>query len=403
MTNVLFSRLRLSDLASLGQRSEWQREDSDVWPSAKAADEYLVVWRPDEPVLPAVIVVPTTVSEFYAWSSTYLSHLTPVSSIARVVTRDWRPVGAARPIVDTGRLLGFWLAEVAASNWARFDPETVTLSEYLGAFTSCLYQSALSSAAVDTDDLAHGWLEAHQLLGLSKPPFYLQHMLEIWHFTKPVATDTSKGIPTEVHKRSSERLRALESLLCDRHELPLEEISPKYAPAIEALRGGPLEDRVRSFKVFARNIAQDPQVDDGMAGLLVGFALSQISQGTLRHTHLIGPNVIRDVRAVFWYGQFEGAKAIESGAAWASDNTSLRLRRTLHLARQSFGENDCDFHLEELRILCRGHKGVPHLATNRVNYARVMLHDGVSVELRYDLRSIAGGDRRRRRESDRLL
>lgn len=402
MTNVLFSRLRLSDLASLGQRSEWQREDSDVWPSAKAADEYLVVWRTDEPILPAVIVVPTTVGEFYAWSSTYLAHLTPISSIARVVARNWRPTATARPIVDTGRLLAFWLAEVFATNWERLDPETVAPSEYLGTFTSCLYQSTLYSAAVDTDDLARRWLDARQLLGLSKPPFYLQHMLEVWHFAKPVSTDASGGVPPEVYERSSEQLRTLEPLLCSRHELP-KEISPKYAPAIEALSGGPLEDRVRSFKIFARNIFQDPQVDDGVAGLLVGFALSQISQGTLRHMHLIGPNIMRDVRAMFWYSQFEGAKAIESGAGWISANTSLRLRRTLPLARQSFSENDCDFDLEELRILCRGVKGVPRLATSRVDYARVMLHDGVNVELRYDSRPIASRDRRGRRELDRSL
>jgi hypothetical protein len=227
-------------------------------------------------------------------------------------------------------------------------------------------------------------------------------MLEVWHFAKPVANDSNRSIPAEVYKRSSDRLRVLESLLFDRHELPLEELSPKYAPAIEALSSGPLEDRVRRFKVFAHNICQDPQMDDGVAGLLVGFALSQISQGTLRHTHLIGPNVMRDVRAIFWYGQFEGAKAIESGAAWLSGNTSLRLRRTLPFVRQSFIEDDCDFDLEELRILCRGVKGVPHLSTNRANYARVMLRDGVIVELRYDSRPSAVGDRRRRREG-RLL
>lgn len=403
MTNVLFSRLRLSDLASLGQRSEWQCENSDAWPSTDTTDEYLVVWRPDDPVLPAAIVVPTTVGEFYAWSSTYLAHLTPVSSVVRVVARDWRPTAGAKPTVDTGRLLAFWLAEVATSSWERFDPEAVTPSEYLGTFTSCLYQSTLSSVTVDTDSLAHRWLDARQLLGLPKSPFYLQHMLEVWHFANPAVADTGRGIPTDVYKRSSERLRTLASLRWDRHELPLEEISPKYAPALRALSGGPLEDRVRSFKIIARNICQDPQMDDGIAGLLVGFALSQISQGTLRHMHLIGPRVARDVRAVFWYSQFEGARALESGAAWIGTNTSLRILRALPFARQSFGETDCDFDLEELRILCRGTRGVPRLATSRVNYARVMLHDGVNVELRYDSRPLAGRDRRSSRESDRLL
>ncbi|WP_404364429.1 hypothetical protein ACIHQR_30145 [Corallococcus coralloides] len=361
----------------------------------------MVVWRDDNLGLPAVIVVPTAVEDFYAWSSAYLSHLTPLSSVVRVVERDWRPRAGNAPSVELERLLGFWLAEVAVLNWFSFAPDEVALSDCVGTFTSCLWQASRAPSVIGPAELAKRWLDARQLLGLPRLPFRLEDMLEVWkcsRLVRAVGEETSASIS----EKGSDQFRILAPMLGNGAVPNFENVAPEYVSVVESLGSGPLEDRVRDFKGLVRKILRDQRIEDDVAGVVVGFALSCISQGTFRHMHLIGPRVVRDARAVFWYGQFEGARAGSVGASWLGGNTGHRLRRALRLGISEI-EEECDVDLEELRVLSRGLKGPPRLATEHAGYVRVRLCDGVVADIFCGLPLDERGTRRGKPEQGQLF
>ncbi len=378
---MLISRLQLSDLAALGQSVDWPREATDNWPTARSPAEYLVIWHKDDANLPDTLVVPTSAEEFFAWSTTYLPNLTPLSSIVRVVERVRQPKQSVRADFDIRVLLGMCVAETAAS-YSKVDPEEISLSHCTSSLTYCLLQSIMLGSLPVGDDLASKWLEAISLLGLPQPRFHVPQLLDTWQ----QVTNALTGSLNHLHDSSSRNAQAnfLATVLGSSSNGSSLRISLQYDDFLRSMSSGPLEDRVRRFKEIARDIRERREIDDNLAGIILGFGLSEISGGTFRHSHLIGPSLVRDVRSLLWYGCFEAAKGVAGGGGWLASGTGLRLRR--ELASLPHAVSDSDINLEELRVLARGTKGEFNFSTKHAGLARVLLEPGITVELAHDIR-----------------
>jgi hypothetical protein len=370
-SHMWISRVSLANLTGLGSRSDWERESTNGWPAPASPNEYVIVWRAEDRSRPAAIVVPTTAEEFFAWSSTYLPHLTPISSVLTVLSAA--PASPRKPLPLHASRLGILFGEMAAWNRARVDEDALCAGDFFSTLSFALVQAERASTAT-AEEIATRWEEARYLLQLPSPTFSVDHLIEVWD-TVTEARGNRARQPQDLFAYAEEQVRGPTSNFEGRH-FGLHHVDIEMLRAFES---GPIEDRIRQFKEFAQQVLTNEKLHNRRTSVLMGAALSRVSGGTFRHAHLLGPTETPDVRPLLWYGYFESLAAVSGGIPWFGGLTGLRLHADIE-RRSGDSAVDVDIVLDELRVLARGKREVLEMATLRSGSVRVLLAPGVSAE-----------------------
>jgi hypothetical protein len=365
---MIISRVQLGDLVGLTESPTWKRERVDGWPSVREPSQYVVVWDDVDHSLPHAIIIPTSEEEFYAWSVAYLPNLSPLSSAIEVIQTGATRRGSRFPVRT--ETFGLCMAEVSGARGAVADDDDVTIVEFRGTLTYALMQNARFGAKAP-EEVARAWEEARSVLRLRRGAFS-DDVLAVWNATTVRTGETSQ--PT--------LFAAADGIVypdVDWRSAATALLGSRDADLIPPIETGPLEDRVRRFRDLVRWAHATAPDLEGDVAMVLGGALSRLSDGSFRHPHLVGPREVNNVRPLLWYGWFEAAAARSRSEGWIGGAAGLRLRKEVMLSASEHAHS-CDVALEELRVINRTRQGIEPLVAASSGRLRVRLSPGIVSE-----------------------
>lgn len=393
---MLIAKAEKTDLLQLGVRL-WETQRTDAVP-APDAEDCVLVWREEPGLMPdAVIVANGALQNFFAWTTTYAPHLTPISCIADVVEHcDFvasleNRNNHSRRTRDAIGYLGLVHAEVVAGFHGHSPPPFIGLTPFVSTFSwSAFQQQVLTESAVSPRTLRERWDEARRLLDAHKLGYSSQHVEEVWAFLAK---------PEGRQSRDAKQVRNfLESV--DAGSPSFRELSPAAAHVgeLEGLQSGPLEARVDLFRKLTHAL-YDSRTPPPSNAVVLGYALSLISQGSFAHIGLLGPSRVSDVRPLLWYGWFDFHWSEATAASPASSAATLQLLRSAW--KEESGWRPRDISLSELRVLARHNDPFSDCLLDVRHPVRVALSRDSVCTIQPGQRAARGRDRQRSLFNDR--
>lgn len=330
------------------------------WPAEKAAtitrptaDTCVLVWYGDLNLVPdALVVLDGMLEPFFAWISTYAPHLSPLTGILEVIeysnfgtgrsSRRRRGAAPAEGFRIRGGL-GLVLAEAVAGFRGAHPPSSAGLTPYISTYSWLALQHQHSKVrGTSFAIIRERWEEARVLLGAASLGYVASDVEEVWVAIAEssdgnaelanVVTLLSEPVPLD-----AERAKQI--------PLPAEHIS-----ALLMLQEGPLEKRVQVFTSMLSTIFAG-QCSNALAAVILGFALSCISQGSFAHGGMLTPARVPDVRALLWYGWFNFVRY--EPTAGSSSTSAVTLQLLVRLMGSRRPDYAPQISLEELRVLSR--------------------------------------------------
>ena len=345
-----------TELGHLGAR-RWttERRDNLVLP---AKDGCVLVWLSDQQAaMPDLIVVQDgKLEDFLAWTTTYVPQLTPLTALVRVAghrtaTKEIEfAANRAQQLTDqeTRHLrggLGLVHAEVVAACRGAFAPINAGLTPYLSTLSWLALQSQCLNLRQSLKSLHDAWDEIRQLVDARRPSY----SLDVEEVYAIVAEDDLAG--GAERNRQANQIRAFISSVAEGNaSIGSLDGMREHAASIEAVQTGPLEGRVGVFRRLVQVLYERDDVPAASA-VLVGYALSQISQGSFSHIGLLGPERVSDPRPLLWYGWFEFSRDKPDPSSPIFGAASLQLMRRIEVMRKRPCRGDVA--LDELRVLGR--------------------------------------------------
>lgn len=345
-----------TDLGHLGVRAWTTERHNDLVLPAK--DGCILVWLSEQQALiPDLIVVEDgELQTFLAWTMTYVPQLCPLTALVRVVEHGVAAkemkVAASKSIKSSDRgikflrgCLGLVNAEVVAAYRGSFAPYSAGLTPYLSSLSWLTLQVLHLKSDQSVWKIFEAWDETRQLLKASCLD-YSPRIEEVWEI---VAHDEFDRDPER--SRQVQQIREFLSAVADgRESESIFEFTQEHAKAIQAVRTGPLEARMDVFRKLLH--ALDDKVDaPPINAVLIGYALSQISQGSFSHIGVLGPGRVLDVRPLLWYGWFEFSRG--NGEASSPAVTAANLQLMKRIQELPLKARCCNIALDELRVLAR--------------------------------------------------
>jgi len=135
--------------------------------------------------LPFRVVIPDgEVEDFFAWTSTYIDSLFPltgfveVTEVSQAVAERARPHASARA---RSALIGPVLLDAVLQTKARNRVPDTILPAALRTLSAVFYQTTIAgSVNSEIADIASLWMAARESLGSSEMPFAVSHVLAFW-------------------------------------------------------------------------------------------------------------------------------------------------------------------------------------------------------------------------------
>jgi hypothetical protein len=355
---MLIAKAERTDLLHLGVR-EWDVQNVDAFPPV-ATDDCVLVWHHKLHTMPDVVVVADGgVQGFLAWTTTYIPHLTPITALVEVTEhrsftarvaghQTDRPINAAMKSAAFMRgCLGLLHAEVVAGFQGSFAPLYAGLTPYVSTFSWLAFQQqTASSTGARLSTLRENWDEARRLLDARRLGYRSEDVEEVWS----LITEPDVGGGAKQNRQVRQITAFLDSVQTGRHSPETLDTAKEQSDVLDVLQSGPLESRVEIFRKLVQSLYGKREPPAAHA-LILGFALSLISQGSFSHVGLLGPLRISDVRPLLWYGWFDFYRHTPEAAAPAVAGASLQLLRVLKNSRSGCLRRDIA--IDELRVLSR--------------------------------------------------
>jgi hypothetical protein len=370
---MLIAKADRTDLLLLGSR-DWGAQQADEIPRP-SPDECLLVWRTTQSRLPdAIVVEDGGRQKFLAWTTTYIPQLTPITALVDVIEhQSFAPHQGTSPPSTDGALyrgcLGLVHAEVAAAYRGTVAPPAAGLTPFMSTLGWLALQQLATSRRLPLAKLADLWEEARQLLDARSVDYPPNHVEEVWALATPPSS--GKGARQLDLQRVTLFLESAQSDNPALEEIPT---ARSHMEAFDALRSGPLESRVETFRRLSKSLYSERNAPATHA-LLLGFALSLISQGAFTHAGLLGPTRVSDMRPLLWYGFFEFYRRPPEAGSPAVAAASLQLLRTLREGHSC--SRGRDIALDELRVLSRQKEPLVDCLLDARHPVKVEIVDGV--------------------------
>lgn len=351
---MFIAKAEKTDLLHLGVR-DWEARQVDVIP-APEKEGCVLVWHNKLDKLPDIIIVEDDGTQnFLAWTTAYTPHLTPITALVEVVEHqsfsnrhaDGRVDGSnGRAKWDaalTRGYLGLIHAEVAAGFHASHPPSAVGITPYVSTFSwLALQRETVNSPHFSLRTLRENWEEARRILNAVRIGYKAEHVEEVW----AMLTDSNAAQNRHVRQVAA----FLDSVRCGKPSADALDIAQEHSSVLDALQVSPLEYRVELFRKLLESLYERRDPPAGHA-VLLGFALSLISQGSFSHVGLVGPSRVSDVRPLLWYGWFDFFRNIPDAASPPTAAASLQLLRAMRepCSLWRYG----DIAIDELCVLSR--------------------------------------------------
>jgi len=354
---MLIATAERTELLHLGVR-EWEPQHAEGVP-APEKEGCVLVWHEKPDTMPdAIVVADGGMQSFLAWTTTYAPHLTPITGLVEVVEhlRFGCPASRGhdesddRPKQDataTGGHLGLVHAEVVAAYQGTFAPLSAGLTPYVSTFSwLALQQHSDSPADASFRRLRESWDEARRLLDAKRLGYDSEQVEQVWS----LVTDRDLAGEAKENQVAKQVASFLDSVRAGIPSFDALDAARQHATELHALQTGPLESRVELFRKLAQSLYEKRNPPAGNA-VVLGFALSLISQGSFAHVALLGPSRISDVRPLLWYGWFDFCRQAPAAATPAVAAASLQLRRASRVSSSAWRRQEVA--LDELRVLSR--------------------------------------------------
>jgi hypothetical protein len=348
----------------------------------------------DVMTLPNVIITGATEQrDFFAWASTYLQTLRPLSAYMRI--SDFETAQHALNMQGSPTLhrlenacVGLILGETATHLGGQRDLKQVPARACASTYSFVMARAlAMGLMRSNIDPIATGWFEARELthqskLSLSKSllgfPWYVLLGLEdgTWQSSPPAAE-----LPRPVLEACLDLY--LKGEVNNRQWHSLQAEVPGISVFADMMRG-PREDRVVAFEQVVHQMRGRTFENPITLSFVLGYLASQVAPGTLDHIHLLSPYMNDFPGVLLWYGLCAGLYRRSNVASYAGGLGRRAIREVLR--SEAFMDRPiCDIALSELRLI--GNRGVLDFRTSSNNHIDVEIAPCVTSTLRWPPRS----------------
>lgn len=352
---MFITKAQTTDLLHLGVR-DWEAQRAGSIP-VPSGDECILVWKGTATRMPdAIVVTDGGAQGFLAWTTTYLPHLTPITALVELVEYGRRATISDQPVRSPEKAndesvirgcLGLLHAEVAGAFQGAYAPVQVGLTPYVSTFSWLALQLILArSEDSDLGTARKGWEEARRLLDAKRLQYDAADVEDVWWLA------TGRGLKgaSKAERYPEEIAEFLNSVEKGRPSFDAVYPAGEHADLLGRLGTGTLESRVDAFRVLTQALYERRR-PSSVEALVLGFALSLISQGSFSHVALLGPSRVADIRPLLWYGWFDFYRHSPEAAGPAAAAASLRLLGALRADCSGWLRRDIA--IEELRVLSR--------------------------------------------------
>ncbi|KAF0221907.1 MAG: hypothetical protein FD174_238 [Geobacteraceae bacterium] len=305
----------------------------------------------------AIIVDKEFQKDFFAWSLTYLSHISPLSSYCRIIDSNTfnslvgcTPTNiklpeAAYVSVIAAELLGYVDGNLGNINITHGNAYSSTFSFARVRAKFYQYRNAFP------DDLSNVWWRTRALSNKKISRDYLGTLSEIW--TCLDAFDNDLQCTSLISVVEPSVISALEEYSIKGVISPAT-IKKLYKNQIilhepELGINGTLESRVTSVEKILSQLG-NRRTNDKNISFISAYIVSQISPGTLDHFEILKPYSENFSSAYLWLGVFAGLHP-QSRVFQSLGNLSNRIFRDLHRDEHILERPQSDISYVELDII----------------------------------------------------
>ncbi|MCK4825062.1 hypothetical protein KA005_55455, partial [bacterium] len=281
---------------------------------SKQSDELILLWR-QKPnkwgYLPEIIIVkPTDMRDFLAWTSTYLSALRPLTAYCRIleieqakhlIFKEQKPSLGNKRDAFIGAILGEALSHHYNGDIIRITPTSLK-STYSYVMTRAC---AMGKKGVFLEDVTRRWDRVRELSQQSKRKITTDAIEQVWEvlrfLNQPSFKEETIG-PSSIILESCMDI-SKKGVIEDAKWNILTENMPSVKDSINIMRESK-EKRVEWFEDMARRLqdSYNLAIASDAASFLCGYLLSQVTRGSMQHAEILRPYLRRFPTVIMWYG-----------------------------------------------------------------------------------------------------
>lgn len=308
-----------------------------------------------------IVVAEETISDFFAWISTYFRHLRPFSAHCRVITPSMMsfiqdvpdgPTQSPHNLAD----IGLVIAEAAV--YSKFSQLPLsayfrTLS-YVYAEAFRRYPGLTIKDILALDKIKNLWTSGKDICGQPALALSAETINDVWSLvvsarTAAQTSDSTDPIISHALLEIMANGRIGDACLT---ELLKSERGRDINIALEGSREG----RVRACDVLIRELADGPDSTRRRRAFLSGYAVSRIQPGTLDHFQVLVKAGYPLNESALWYGACAGLMP-ESSVDVFGNGIALLLNRELEREVRLLDPPSCDIGLLELTTIVNNRVG----------------------------------------------
>ena len=324
--------------------------------------EICLLWarEPRKGEMPVAVVVPEgEVEDFFAWTNTYLSNWSPITSYFRVfsdrelIRRDEEVKSTVGKLLEAASI-GLIVAEAIGQSREGYDVDRVSMSACVATFSYAAVQSICNK--VEISQFAREWSNCRLLTGQAPLRIDVESMLTPWEAIEDMVTERVDGTRGRTNRGKGrlfvEGLREVadEGEIGEATWRRITARIPKAQRAIQLMKGTH-EERVIALETVlgeggnrGRRYSDESSFDAGYLG-------SRVFPGTIKHIGLVLKYSDKYPSAALWLGLFAG---LHERRELSMNSLGRHIWRAIASEESVLSRPRCDIGIRELRVLVEG-------------------------------------------------
>ena len=342
----------------------------------------------------ALVIREVEVDEFLAWTNTYLSNWCPITAYFRVLS-DSQALLEGGQLSEEGTSflesasVGLIVAEAIAQAVEAYDVDRVSMAGCIATFSFAAAQGLRRNVTIA--DVAHNWSKCRKITGQAPLRVKVESLTTPWEAVNELARGDLEGVrrasSTSFHRWIVEGLRefiaAGEIGAATWNRLTVR--FPKAREAIEPMKGTQ-EERVAVLEsVLAEKLDRGHRTSEATS-FVVGYLVSRIFPGTIKHVGLLLKHLENFPSAVLWLGLFA---SLHGRRELSLTGLGRRVWRALSAEDSVLSRPRCDIALRELLVLIEGGAFGAQYKTETPGRLAVELHPCVETVVRWPTHELA--------------
>lgn len=363
-----------------------------------SGDQICLVWRGEltAKTEPPLIVVPErNLKEFFAFSSTYVSTISPITAFFRVVSLEQlasvshsqAEFDLGKTVVTTETLAGVLIAEtyLQMGDWTR-SLDSVTIQACLATISASVAMGvAKGFGPGEVEDVVRSWDRARRLITDEPLRVSPDVVGEFWFdvltaFLEPLSRrkKSARFAPIIADLLQSQSIdnsfepRAWRELVAE---------IPDVKDALIKMQGS-REERVRGFDKYSAILLASDHVDIKLREFVAGALLTMVSEGSFDYMPLCEVFEKSLPKAVLWFGLLSSISR-QGHVLVAGNSLGRRVSKLIATGSDIFSSPQDDISLAELEVVASAERrGDLPVRTVHQSLISVEIYPGVSARYR---------------------